>query len=313
MKKTLLLLFLTGTLNIHLMGQEKKLMTVEDVAQIKTIPPTATISYGENEFQYGDLRIPDTKGPHPVIVIIHGGCWLSQFDLHLMDAMASELTEKGFATWNLEYRRVGNTGGGWPNTFLDVAKGVNHLRVLASQYNLNLRRVVVTGHSAGGHLALWLAHRSQIPERSGIYDPDPLPLSGVVSLAGIVDLRTYLDRTGRGCGSSVDELMGGLPEDLPQRYDQGSPINLTPSDLPIVLINGRRDGIVPLSHVTPYFQRAKASGEKIELIDVENAGHFEVISPGSVAWPPIEKSLIQLSKKKIRKRLLKATRLDRNE
>lgn len=295
------------------MGQEKKLMTVEDLAQINIIKPTATISYGENEFQFGDLRIPDTKGPHPVIVIIHGGCWLSQYDLHLMDAMASELTEKGFATWNLEYGRVGNTGGGWPNTFLDVSRGLNHLRKLAGEYNLNLRRVVVTGHSAGGHLALWLAHRHKLPENSAVYDPDPLPISGVVSLAGIVDLRTYLDRTGRSCGGSVDELMGGLPENLPQRYDQGSPFNLTPSGLPIVLITGKRDFIVPLSHINPYFQRAKAAGEDIQSVEVDNAGHFEVIAPGSVAWPPIEKSLIQLSKKNIKKRLLKASRLDKNE
>ena len=311
MKNHYLLLLLMIFFNVVAMGQEKKLMSVEELAKIKTVKPTASIPYGDNEFQFGDLRIPDTKGPHPVIVIIHGGCWLSQFDLHLMDAMATELTAKGFATWNLEYRRVGNEGGGWPNTFLDVAKGLNHLRQLAGEYNLNLRRVVVTGHSAGGQLALWLAHRNKLPDNSNIFDPNPLPVSGVVSLAGIVDLRTYLDRTGNSCGQSVDELMGGLPENVPLRYDQGSPINLTPAGVPIVLVTGKRDGIVPLSHVKPYFDKAKREMEKIESIEVENAGHFEVIAPGSVAWPFIEKSLIKLSKKQIKKRLLKATKLDK--
>ncbi len=289
------------------MGQEKKLMTVEDVAKIKFAKPTTSISYGENEYQYGDLRIPDTKGPHPVIVIIHGGCWLSQFDLHLMDAMATELTAKGFATWNLEYRRVGNEGGAWPNTFLDVAKGLNHLKLIAKDYNLDLRRLVVTGHSAGGHLALWLAHRNRVPKHSDIYDPDPLPISGVVSLAGIVDLRTYLDRTGRSCGSSVDDLMGGLPEEVPQRYDHGSPINLIPSEIPQILVTGKRDNIVPLLHVNPYFEKATQLDLKIESIEVDNAGHFEVIAPGSVAWPFVESALMKLSQNRFRKRKLKVS------
>ncbi len=300
MRIHLFTLLLFSFLNCGIMGQEKKLMTVEDVAQLKTINPTATISYGDNEHQFGDLRIPRAKGRHPVVVIIHGGCWLDAYDLHLMDAMATNLTGQGFATWNLEYRRVGNEGGGWPNTFLDVAKGINHLREIAEEYRLDLSRVVVTGHSAGGHLALWLADRVNLPETSDLFLPDPLPTSGVVSLAGIVDLSTYLDRSGGSCGSSVSSLIGGFPEEYPERYVQGSPINLLPSGIRKVLVTGKRDGIVPIAHVKPYFEKAKAGGEKIQSIEVDNAGHFEVISPGSVAWPFIEKAIVKMSKKRIK-------------
>jgi acetyl esterase/lipase len=204
-----------------------------------------------------------------------------------MDAMATQLTKDGYATWNLEYRRIGDPGGAWPNTFLDVAKGINFLREIADSYALDLEHVVVTGHSAGGHLTLWQALQHQLPEDSEIFHPDPLPVSGIVSLAGIVDLSTYLQREGSGCRTHVDALVGGFPEDYPERYEQGSPIQLLPAGVPTVLITGKQDETVPLSHINPYFERAQATGEEIDNIKIDHAAHFEVISPGSTAWPAI--------------------------
>ena len=169
--------------------------------------------------QFGDLRLPPGKGSHPVVIIIHGGCWYSEYDLKHVAAFSAALMHEGMATWSLEYRRIGDAGGGWPSTFEGVARGADHLRVLARSYPLDLRRVVV-GHSAGEQLALWLAARKRLPKESPLYSPDPLPLLGIVSLAGITDLRGY----GSSCGSAVMKLLGGSPEEVPLWYRQTSPI-----------------------------------------------------------------------------------------
>lgn len=269
-------------------------MQVPEVMDLPKEPAEARLAYGPDSLQFGDLRVPGGAGPHPVVVIIHGGCWLAAYDLTLMDAMATNLTEQGYATWNLEYRRVGNPAGGWPNTFTDVARGVNHLRTIAATYPLDLDRVVVVGHSAGGHLALWLAGMPQLPSDSPIAVADPLPLTGIVSLAGITDPATYLVREGGGCGASVDELLGGLPEQVPTHYQQGSPFALAPLGVPQVLITGAADHIVPVSHIEPYYEKARAGGDPVELVIVEGAGHFEVIAPGSIAWDEVEGAIGRL-------------------
>jgi acetyl esterase/lipase len=274
------------------------LMKYSDVLKLPVDSATVRLPYGADALQFGDLRLPEGKGPHKIVVIIHGGCWVSAIaGLTLMDAMATQLTRDGYATWNLEYRRIGDPGGAWPNTFLDVSKGINFLRSIAAEYQLDLDHIVVTGHSAGGHLALWQALQHQLPPSSEIYLKDPLPVSGVVSLAGIVDLSTYLLREGNSCGTHVKELLDGLPEEVPLRYQEGSPVALLPSGGRAILITGKQDDTVPLKHVRPYFEKAKAAGDWIKNIEVENAAHFEVISPGSTAWPAIKKSIRKLSKR----------------
>lgn len=294
MQKIWILLLLTIGSSVLLRAQTG-LMRVPEVLALPVSPADARISYGPDSLQFGELRLPkNQKGPFPVVVIIHGGCWLAAYDLHLMDAMATRLAGQGYATWNLEYRRVGDPGGAWPNTFLDVAKGVNHLRQIAGQYQLDLKHVVVTGHSAGGHLALWLAAQDQLPADSDLALPDPLPLAGVVSLAGIVDPASYLVREGQSCGTSVDELIGGLPENMPERYRQASPLQMAPLGTAQILINGVEDPIVLLTHIMPYYLKAKAEKDRIRLKKVKNAGHFEVIAPGSVAWPAVEAAIRRL-------------------
>lgn len=275
---------------------EAQLMKVAEVMALPIDPPTLRNSYGPDELQFGELRLPEGKGPHPVVVIIHGGCWLNAYDLSLMDPMATALTRAGYATWNLEYRRIGDEGGGWPGTFQDVTAGVNHLRELVLEHDLDLSRVVVTGHSAGGHLALWLAGQRQLPADSEIHTDDLLPIKGIVSLAGITDPETYLVREGQGCGTAVDELLGGLPEDVPQRYRQASPFALAPLGVRQVLITGEEDRIVPLAHITPFYEKARAGGDRIKSVAIPAAGHFEVIAPGSVAWKAIEKAIRRLSR-----------------
>ncbi|MGH9938573.1 MAG: alpha/beta fold hydrolase, partial [Blastocatellia bacterium] len=208
---------------------------------IRPAPPADhRIAYGSNEFQFGELRLPKGAGPHPVAVVIHGGCWMSQYGLSYMGHLSAALTEAGMATWSVEYRRIGNPGGGWPGAFEDVSRATDHLRALAKSHPLDLNRVVAVGHSAGGHLALWLAARKHLPKESPVYSSDPLPLGGVVSLAGITDLR----RTGTACDENVPQLMGGSAQDKAAIYNQASPIELLPLGIPHAIVQGDSDTII---------------------------------------------------------------------
>ena len=158
-----------------------------------------------------------------------------------MAYLAGDLVGRGFAVWNLEYRRIGEAGGGYPGTFLDVAKGVDYLRVLAPRYDLDLRHVVLVGHSAGGHLALWAAARPRLPAASPLFTPDPLRVSGVLSLAGIGDLAAFRESGGDVCGgpSTIDALVGADRRPAPARYADTSPAALLSGRPPQVIVSGR--------------------------------------------------------------------------
>jgi acetyl esterase/lipase len=266
-------------------------LTFEDIKKLPAPPPDKRISYGSDASQFGELRLPQTTGKkHPVVIVIHGGCWFSEYDLTHLANFSAALTRAGVATWTLEYRRVGQAGGGWPGTFQDVARGADHLRVLARTYPLDLKRVVAVGHSAGGQLGLWLAARSQVKEGSLFFTPDPLQLRGVVSLAGINDLRKF----GAGCNSAVKKLLGGSAEELPERYQQTSPVELLPLGVRQSLIHGALDKIVSPDLSRDYTKAAQARGDNIRLTILEQAGHFDLISPRSAAWPTIEREVLSL-------------------
>lgn len=258
----------------------------------QTPPADHRISYGKDPLQFGELRLPKGEGPHPLAIILHGGCWLSEYGLSYMGHLSASLTEAGVATWSLEYRRVGNEGGGWPGTFQDVAQGTDYLRVLAKTYSLDLNRVVAVGHSAGGHLALWLAARKQLPNNSPLYAADPIPLSGVIPLAAITDLR----KTGTACDGTVGKLMGGSAKDFSDRYSQSSPIDLLPLGVKQTIIHGEVDNIVPLSMAKDYTEAAKQKSEEVKLVVIEKAGHFELVDPQSAAWQKVKDEVLELLK-----------------
>ena len=207
---------------------------------------------------------------------------------------AAELTRNGIATWNVEYRRVDMEGGGWPNTFLDVGAGMDHLRKIAAEYDLDLERVITVGHSAGGHLALWAAGRHRIEEDSDLYVADPLPVIGAVSLGGAPELRRSREIDENVCGTDViDTLMGGAPEDVPERYLAGSPFQMLPLDVTQRHITGQYDMAVPWQQVSLYNYEASQVDDS-ELIVVPNAGHFEVMWPGTDAWPIAKREVLAL-------------------
>jgi acetyl esterase/lipase len=248
------------------------------------------LAYGSDPLQFGELRLPKGAGPHPVVVFIHGGCWLSQYDLKYAGHLCAALTEAGIATWNIEYRRVGDAGGGWPGTFEDVARGADHVRTLQKTYPIDLNRVIAAGHSAGGHLALWLAGRKNLPRDHQLYPANPLPLAGVVSIAGVADLR----KTVAACGDAIERLMGGT--DQASRYSQASPIELLPLGVKQIIVHGEVDRTVPLSMATEYTDAARKKRDDVKLVVIGKAGHFEVVDPKSFAWARVSDEVLALLK-----------------
>ena len=202
-----------------------------DILETPAPQADARIAYGPDPHQFGDLRVPRVNGPHPVVIFIHGGFWKAKYSLEHAGHLCAALTNAGAATWSLEYRRIGDPGGGWPGTLADVKQGTQHLRKLASAHSLDLDRVVVAGHSAGGQLALWLA-----AERA-------IPLRGVVSLAGVLDLKRAFE-LGLSKGI-VATFLGGSPAEVPERYAQASPIQRLPIATPQRLLHGTRTRTCP--------------------------------------------------------------------
>jgi pimeloyl-ACP methyl ester carboxylesterase len=213
--------------------------------------------------------------------------------------MADALKAKGIATWNIEYRRLGQAGSGWPGTYLDVGRGVDYLRSIAAQNHLDLTRVIAVGHSNGGLLAMWVAARSRLPKSSLIYVSDPLPIRGVVDLAGIIDLEAFISIEQHICGGAVaEEVLGGKPAEVPERYAQASVIKMLPLGVPQILIWGRRDQFVPISLLEKYAQTAEHAGDPARMVSLPEAGHFEIVSPFSATWPAVEGEILSLLAKR---------------
>jgi acetyl esterase/lipase len=245
--------------------------------------PFTRLAYGQARSQFGDLRLPGGQGPHPIVIVVHGGFWENGYDLDLMLPICETFQRQGIATWNVEFRRLGEPGGGWPGTFLDVAAASDHLRTLARKHSLDLKRVVTLGHSAGGQLALWAAGRRWI--RNGeLRQRSPLRVQGAVSLAGVVDLRRAWDLGFQ----QVGQLMGGSPEEVPTRYGSGSPAELLPLGVRQVLVLGKEDRIIPASLNETYVQEARARGDDVQLVPIRGVDHAELIEPQSAAWPAVE-------------------------
>ncbi len=252
------------------------------LTELDASEPDVVAGYASGDLQRGELRLPPGPGPHPVAIVVHGGCWLSDYGLDHVRPLATALADAGIATWTPEYRRLGDDGGGWPGTFLDVARAADHLRTLAGGHPLDLDRVVAVGHSAGGHLALWLASRPTLAPDSEVATEDPLPLLAVVSLAGIPDLAEAV--TERICGDAAARLLGG---DDPDVLRAASPAERVPIGVPQTLIAGSCDPIVPPAVAIRHANLAAAAGDEIVLRMVDDVGHFELVAPGSAAWPAV--------------------------
>ncbi len=262
-------------------------MTTDDYLRLPPVPAEHRVHYGPDSSQFGDLYLPKRPGPRPVVIVIHGGCWSEPYGLHPLGGLCAALAAQGYAVWSLEYRRL-DGGGGWPATFTDVAAGADELRALAVPYALDLTRVVAIGHSAGGHLALWLAGRHRLPRDSELYSRTPLPIHGVVSLAGVPDLA---EGARRGlCGAACSEVVGGTRESVPARYAEGSPIELAPLGVPQWHLVGRDDAVIPADYVTACADSLRRHDD-VRLEVIPGAGHFELVVPKGDAWDALLRAL----------------------
>lgn len=265
------------------------LMVWPDLLERPRPEPDAGIRYGDKMQQVADLWLPAGPGPHPTVLMIHGGCWTSDIaDRHIMDWIAADLRGRGIAVWNIDYRGVDRKGGGYPGTFLDVGAAADALRANAGRYHLDLSPLVAVGHSAGGHLALWLAGRPRLPESSPLRADNPIRIDTVVSLGGLPDLEEAA-RSENGCGN---EVIGGLTGG---HFADTSVPRLAPLGVPQVLINGRQDRIIPVHYASDYAAKMRAAGDTVEVRLIDHTGHVELIAPESAAWAAavaaIEKAL----------------------
>ena len=269
------------------------LMTPRELDDQPSRAPDRRIAYGADTSQYGELRVPTGRGPHPVVVLIHGGCFKAAYATSkYFGAMGDTLKSGGIATWNVEYRRLGQPGGGWPGTYLDVGKALDHLRVLAPEHNLDLNRVVVVGHSAGGHLAMWAAARARVPAGSALRVATPLKVRGVIDLAGPLDMSANIAGYQALCGDTViTAMLGGTPATVPERYAQASPIKLLPLGIPQVIVLGEHEDFVPLPFAQAYTRAAAQAGDSVRLVVIPGVGHFEIASPRTSTWPLVESSI----------------------
>ena len=271
-------------------------MTPEELSALPSGAPDRRIAYGVESSQYGELRLPAGTGRHPLVIMIHGGCFKAAYaTAQYFGAMADALKADGIATWNIEYRRLGEPGSGWPGTYLDVGRAVDHVRAIAGEHQLDLDRVVLVGHSAGGHLAMWAAARRRLTKTSELYVANPLPVRGFVDLAGPVDMTANISGYEALCADPViTSLLGGAPAAVPDHYAQASAIKLLPLGIPQVLVVGSHEDFVPLPVVDAYVTAATGAGDQVRRILIPGAGHFEIASPLSFTWPQVKAAIESL-------------------
>ena len=259
------------------------MLTWDDLTARPRPVADATLAYGPDAMHCVDLWLPAGDGPFPVVLMVHGGCWQTSIaDRRLMDWVAGDLRAAGHAVWNIDYRGVDRAGGGYPGTFLDAAAAADLLRIEAPSYKLDLSRLIAVGHSAGGHLALWLAGRHRLPHTSPLYRSQPLPIDHVVVLGGLPDLAATAASPDNGCGTAVVEKLVGV--DRPAPYADTSIPPLLPLGVRQDLVNGREDRIIPYRFATDYRALAQAAGDPVALHTIPHTGHVELVTPGTAAW-----------------------------
>jgi acetyl esterase/lipase len=252
----------------------------DEILTLAPPPADARIAYGSDAQQFGDVRLPKSQGSVPIVMNIHGGYWRAKYDLAHAGHLCAALTARGVATWNIEYRRVGNPGGGWPGTFEDIRNAYRFLPQLASRYKLDAGKTLVIGHSAGGQLALCLA----------AHEPS---LKNVVSLAGVVDLQQAWEL--HLSNNAVVDFLGGTPKEVPDHYREADPMELSVARSTTQwLIHGAADDVVPSYFSRNYAEQKKRKGEGVHYLEISTAGHFELIDPHSTAWPKVADTVLHL-------------------
>ena len=275
------------------------LFSYKDILARKSPLADRRIAYGPDPQQFGELWLPARPRRARVVVVIHGGCWQAALPgLELMNGVADDLRRRGYAVWNIEYRRLGHDGGGYPGTFEDVGRAIDFLRVISRTDHLDLGHVVVVGHSAGGHLALWAAGRRRLPTDSPLHTSRPLRIGGVLTLAGINDLAAYRANGPDACGgpSTIDQLVGADRRSSVDPYADTSPPDLLPIGTRQTIVSGDLDPIVPSRFGRDYVQAARGRGDPVTELDLPHAGHFELIDAEGPEWKLIARAVRRLTR-----------------
>lgn len=263
-------------------------MSLQDYLALNGPAPARHVAYGAAPSQFAELFLPAGAGPFPLVVLIHGGCWTCAFGgITQMRDMAGALVAQGIAVWNVEYRRYDEPGGGYPGMYQDVATAMDRLRTLAAEHGLDLSRVVLVGHSAGGHLAQWAAARARLPRSSPLYVADPLPVPVVISLGGLADLRNEQALIKSSCERDIAQLAGVASAQRPDIFSDTSPAELLPAGVRTVLIHGEYDDIAPLRVGQDYARRAQAAGDAAEVVVLPGASHYDEVAARSPAWATV--------------------------
>lgn len=261
------------------------LMTWPDLTSRPLPSPTHTFRYADHAAGVVDVWLPAGPGPHPVIVMVHGGCWQKAIaDRTLMNYAAEDLRRRGLAVWNIEYRGVDEAGGGYPGTFLDVAAAIDALATAPAGWNLDRGRVAAFGHSAGGHLAAWASASDLLPEGSALIVPRAVALDSVLISGGLVDLEASAPVTLKTCLSDIrPQLVGPASDERPDVFADTSLARLVPVSAEHVSVHAAQDRIAPVSLGQEYTAMVLAAGGKARFAEVPG-GHVELIAPGTEAW-----------------------------
>jgi acetyl esterase/lipase len=252
--------------------------SVSDYMGQPQVKADARIAYGPAPAQVVDLFLPKGPGPFPVVVLLHGGCFKAEFEgLAQTSGIAGDLARRGYAVWNVEYRKLGEAGAGYPGTFLDVGEAIDRLRAEAPSRKLDLTRVVALGHSAGGHLALWAASRPRLPRSSPLWRADPLPIGAVISIGGIGDLEAHEAVFAGSCGDALPRIIAG-------HYADTSPAELLPVRADVVMVHGEFDHVMPPETGRAYAETVRKSGGRARAVELKDAGHFDPVIPTTPAW-----------------------------
>jgi acetyl esterase/lipase len=273
----------------------------------RPVDPDATVVYGDHPDQVIDFyaprataAVPSPTGSSPLVVVLHGGAWRARYDRRHVSPFADFLARRGFAVANVEYRRGGEGGGEppaagrWPDTFDDVAAALDALPGLVGKAlpQADTRRTVLTGHSAGGHLALWAAARHVLPADAPWRTEHPAPLRGVVALAPIADL-AVADKLDV-CSGAGRQLLGG-EEHFAERQPYADPALLLPTGIATTLVQGRTDIVVPQAVAESYAEAAAKAGEVVGVTLLEDVGHFPLIDPAADACAVVAEEIAQLA------------------
>ena len=271
-----------------------KPMTLGGYMALNGPAPTEHIAYGPAPLQYAELFEPTGVGPFPVVILIHGGCFMNRYQgMAQMRGMAGALAAKGVAVWSIEYRGLDTPGGGYPGTYLDVRSAVDMLAAQAGARHLDTRRLVVVGHSSGAALALWLAGRERLPRSSPLYEAAPLPVRKVVALGGSGDYRPVAAILKKSCGFNIAQITGSPTTARPDVYADTTAIDLTPNGSETVFINGERDTIATPKDTADYAARVRERGDAVKTLVLPGGSHFDEVAVTSPSWLLVEPVILK--------------------